>query len=103
MPFTAEGIRPALYFGSECGKLVQQVIARRLSLAEALDQYRLRVEGYRRAYRVLWLAQVFASYAPTRWFAAFTRLAARDPVLPRWWPRYGWFGRLDPLPAVTAP
>ena len=27
MPFTAEGIRPALYFGSECGKLVQQVIA----------------------------------------------------------------------------
>lgn len=103
MPFTAEGIRPALYFGSECGRLVQQVIGGRLGLAEALDRYRQRVEGYRRAYRVLWLAQIFAAYAPTRWFAAFTRLAAREPVLPRWWPRYGWFGRLDPAPAVTAP
>ena len=30
MPFTAEGIRPALYFGGECGKLVQQVIDGRL-------------------------------------------------------------------------
>jgi digeranylgeranylglycerophospholipid reductase len=103
MPFTAEGIRPALYFGGECGKLVQQVIAGRLTLAEALDRYRQRVESYRRAYRVLWLAQLFAAYAPTCWFAAFTRLAARDPVLPRWWPRYGWFGRLDPAPVLTAP
>ncbi len=102
MPFTAEGIRPALYFGGECGKLVQEVIAGRLSLGEALDRYRRRVEGYRRAYRVLWLAQLFAAHAPTRWFAAFTRLAARDPLLPRWWPRYGWFGRFEAA-AVPAP
>jgi flavin-dependent dehydrogenase len=102
MPFTAEGIRPALFFGGECGKLVQQVIAGRLSLAEALECYRRLVERYRRAYRVLWLAQLFAAHAPTRWFAAFTRVAARDPVLPRWWPRYGWFGRFDPA-AVSAP
>ena len=32
MPFTAEGIRPALYFGGECGKLVQQVIDGALDL-----------------------------------------------------------------------
>lgn len=103
MPFTAEGIRPALYFGGECGRLVQEVISGRASLREALDRYRRRVEGYRRAYRILWLAQVFAAYAPTRWFAAFTRLAARDPLLPRWWPRYGWFGRMESAPAVSAP
>jgi flavin-dependent dehydrogenase len=103
MPFTAEGIRPALYFGGECGKLVQRVIDGGLDLSEALDAYRGRVESYRRAYRVLWLAQLFAAHAPTRWFAAFTRLAARHPVLPRWWPRYGWFGRMDPAPVPTAP
>jgi menaquinone-9 beta-reductase len=103
MPFTAEGIRPALYFGGECGRLVQEVISGRLALGEALDRYRARVEGYRRAYRILWLAQLFAAYAPTRWFAAFTRLAARDPLLPRWWPRYGWFGHMGPAPALTAP
>ena len=102
MPFTAEGIRPALFFGGECGKLVQQVIAGSLSLAEALDRYRRLVERYRRAYRVLWLAQLFAAHAPTRWFAAFTRLAAHDPVLPRWWPRYGWFGRFESA-ALSAP
>jgi flavin-dependent dehydrogenase len=103
MPFTAEGIRPALYFGGECGRLVQDVIAGRMTLGEALERYRRRVERYRRAYRILWLAQLFAAYAPTRWFAAFTRLAARDPLLPRWWPRYGWFGRMEPAPAVSAP
>jgi flavin-dependent dehydrogenase len=102
MPFTAEGIRPALYFGGECGKLVQQVIAGHLSLPEALERYRHRVDGYRRVYRVLRIAQLFATYAPTRWFAVFTRLAARNPVLPRWWPRYGWFGHLDRASAVTA-
>ena len=103
MPFTAEGIRPALYFGGECGKLVQQVIDGGLDLPGALEAYRRRVESYRRAYRVLWLAQLFAAHAPTRWFVAFTRLAARQPVLPRWWPRYGWFGRMDPAPVPTAP
>lgn len=103
MPFTAEGIRPALYFGGECGRLVQEVISGRTSLGEALDRYRQSVERYRRAYRILWLTQLFAAYAPTRWFAAFTRLAARDPVLPRWWPRYGWFGRMESAPAVSAP
>lgn len=103
MPFTAEGIRPALYFGGECGRLVQDVIAGRATLGEALDRYRRRVEHYRRAYRILWLAQIFAAYAPTRWFAAFTRLAARDPLLPRWWPRYGWFGRMELAPGVSAP
>ena len=96
MPFTAEGIRPALYFGGECGKIVQEVIEGRGSLADGLERYRRLVERYRRAYRVLWWAQLFAMHAPTRWFAAFTSLAARQPVLPRWWPRYAWFGRMDP-------
>ena len=100
MPFTAEGIRPALYFGGECGKIVQEVIEGRLSLADGLERYRRLVERYRRAYRVLWLAQLFAMHAPTRWFAAFTSLAARHPVLPRWWPRYAWFGRMDPAPVA---
>jgi digeranylgeranylglycerophospholipid reductase len=103
MPFTAEGIRPALYFGGECGKLVQQVIDGGVDLSAALDAYRRSVESYRRAYRVLWLAQLFAAHAPTRWFAAFARLAARQPLLPRWWPRYGWFGRMDPAPLPSAP
>ncbi|MBI2528059.1 MAG: hypothetical protein HYV93_19010 [Candidatus Rokubacteria bacterium] len=102
MPLTAEGIRPALYFGGECGKIVQAVIEGRTSLAEGLEHYRRLVGRYRCAYRILWCAQLFAMHAPTRWLAAFTSLAARHPVLPRWWPRYGWFGRMEPTSVAAA-
>lgn len=102
LPLTAEGIRPALYFGGECGALVQDVLDGRLTLAEALDRYATLVERYRWAYRVLGWAQWVATHAPTRWFAALSHLAARHPFLPRWWPRYGWFGHMGagPLPSI---
>jgi len=98
LPLTAEGIRPALYFGVECGRILQQIFDGRLTLAEGLERYRTIVYGYRRAYQILQLAQWVATHAPTRWFLALTRLAARHPVLPRWWPRYGWFGHFDAEP-----
>jgi len=102
LPLTAEGIRPALYFGVECGRIVGQIFEGRLGLAEGLARYRALVDRYRHAYRVLRVAQWVCERAPTAWFVALTGLAGRRPVLPRWWPRYGWFGRFDPDPAVLA-
>jgi menaquinone-9 beta-reductase len=102
LPLTAEGIRPALYFGVECGRIVQQIFDGRLGIAEGLDRYRSLVDRYRRAYRILRLAQWAAEHVPTYWFGAFTELAGRHPMLARWWPRYGWFGRFDPDPATAA-
>jgi menaquinone-9 beta-reductase len=102
LPLTAEGIRPALYFGVECGRIVQQIFDGRLGIAEGLDQYRSLVDRYRRAYRILRLAQWAAEHVPTYWFGALTELAGRHPMLARWWPRYGWFGRFDPDPATAA-
>ncbi|HTY80837.1 MAG TPA: NAD(P)/FAD-dependent oxidoreductase [Candidatus Bathyarchaeia archaeon] len=101
LPLTAEGIRPALYFGVECGRIVQQILEGRLGLTEGLERYKSLVERHRHAYRVLRVAQWVAEHAPTRWFVALTGLAGRRPVLPRWWPRYGWFGRFDPDPAAA--
>jgi flavin-dependent dehydrogenase len=101
LPLTAEGIRPALYFGSECGRIVQRVLDGALGLDAGLDAYRRLVGRYRHPYQVLRRVQWLAAHAPTRWFAALTALAARRPLLPHWWPRYGWFGRLDAAP--TAP
>ena len=101
LPLTAEGIRPAIYFGDQCGVLVQRVLDGALPLDQALAQYRAVVESYRWAYRVLGLAQWITVHAPTRWFAALAALATRPPFLPRWWPRYGWFGRLAPMPVST--
>jgi len=103
LPLTAEGIRPALYFGGECGRIVQRILDGALSREAGLESYRRLVASYRRPYRVLQLAQWIAAYAPTRWFALVTQLAAMPPFLPRWWPRYGRFGRPASfaLPAAT--
>ena len=53
---TAEGIRPALYFGGECGRIVQQVLDGALPLEVALERYRRLVARYRGPYRVLQFA-----------------------------------------------
>jgi flavin-dependent dehydrogenase len=102
LPLTAEGIRPALYFGVECGRIIQQIFEGRVGLSDGLERYRALVDHYRRAYRILRLAQWAAEHVPTHWFVALSGLAARQPVLPRWWPRYGWFGRFDPDPSPVA-
>jgi flavin-dependent dehydrogenase len=102
LPLTAEGIRPALYFGGECGKIIQQVLDGALPLEAALERYRQVVERYRRPYRILQQVQWLAAHLPTRWFACLSALAARRPILPHWWPRYGWFGRFDQVPIASA-
>jgi menaquinone-9 beta-reductase len=103
LPLTAEGIRPALYFGGECGRIVQRILDGTLSLEAGLEAYRRVVARYRRPYRVLRFAQWLAAYTPTRWFALITEVAATRPFRPGWWPRYGWFGRPERagLPAAT--
>lgn len=101
LPLTAEGIRPAIYFGSECGKIVQRILDGAIGLEAGLATYRRLVERYRGPYQVLRWVQALAAHTPTRWFAALTALAAHRPLQPRWWPRYGWFGRLDRTPAAS--
>jgi flavin-dependent dehydrogenase len=96
LPLTAEGIRPALYFGGQCGRIVRRVIDGEMTLDRALESYHGFVERYRRAYRMLEWLQWLTAHAPARWLAALTEAAARGPLLPRWWPRYGRFGRLEP-------
>ena len=96
LPLTAEGIRPALYFGGECGKIVQRVIAGSLTLEAGLASYGGLVRRYRTVYRILQWVQWVTAHAPTRWLAALTELAARRPLQPHWWPRYGCFGRVEP-------
>jgi flavin-dependent dehydrogenase len=102
LPLTAEGIRPALYFGSECGGIVQRVLEGREPLEAGLDAYRRLVACYHRPYRMLRVAQWMAAHTPTRWFAMVTQLAAMRPFLPGWWPRYGHFGQLGRTAVATA-
>ena len=40
LPLTAEGIRPALFFGLACGGIIQRVLEGALTLEEGLEAYR---------------------------------------------------------------
>lgn len=101
LPLTAEGIRPALYFGDDCGRLVQAVIDGRLTLPTALAEYRRRVLRYRHAYRALRWAQRAVLRVPRRWLGPMAELANRPAIRSRWWARYARFGKLDATDSVA--
>ena len=95
LPLTAEGIRPALFFGQECGKIIQRILDGNLSHEDGLVVYQALVERFGWAYRWLRRAQQFAAYAPSRWVGAVAALADRPRFRAGWWPRYGRFGPLE--------
>jgi len=95
LPLTAEGIRPALYFGDQCGRIVQRIIDGADSARDGLAAYRRLVGRYRWAYLQLGLGQLLASGLPSRWFSGVAALANRWPLKDYWWPRYGNFGRFE--------
>lgn len=71
LPFTGEGIRPALYFGLACGRIVRQVLDGDHSLAEGLEVYRRFVAGHR------WMSRILRGVQ-----ALFTRLSPTVLALP---------------------
>jgi flavin-dependent dehydrogenase len=102
LPLTAEGIRPALYFGDGCGRLVQAVIDGQLTLPAALAEYRRRVLRYRHAYRALRWAQRAVLRVPRHWLGPMAELANRPAIRECWWPRYAGFGRPDARGSLAA-
>ncbi|WP_372791653.1 FAD-dependent oxidoreductase [Paraconexibacter sp.] len=55
-PTTAEGIRPALYFGLACGRELRKVVEGRQTRAQALDRYAAFCDEHLYAFR--WLLRV---------------------------------------------
>jgi flavin-dependent dehydrogenase len=97
LPLTAEGIRPALFFGQECGRVIQRVLEGRLTLEQGLAAYRRQVGRYRWGYVALRLVQWAVTSVPKRWVGRMTELSARPSLMARWWPRYSQFGGLAPM------
>ncbi len=99
LPLTAEGIRPALFFGLACGGIIQRVLEGALTLEEGLEAYRRGVERYRWAYRLLRAAQSVVMSAPGGWLGPMATLAVHRRLMARWWPRYSRFGWLTHGPS----
>ncbi len=80
---TGEGIRPALFFGEACGRILRRSLERDDDLAAAAQAYRAFVQRYERLFRVFALAQETLHRMP---YAAISLLAAflGRPILRRW-------------------
>lgn len=89
LPFTGEGIRPALYFGMAVGRLARRVLAGDMTEAEALREYREFVERHAGVYRLLLAAQKVIPGLPMAWIealAGFVQSPVRfDAVMRVYW------------------
>lgn len=75
LPLTAEGIRPAIYFGQQCGALLQMVLDETLTLAQAQSTYRRLQHSYRPNYRWLLWHQRWTTRLPAALLAWVMKLA----------------------------
>lgn len=80
LPFTGEGIRPALYFGQACGDIVQAVVDGHLSLEQGLLRYRQFVSRHRWMYRVMALSQLALLRLPIPVSNRAIGLICREPL-----------------------
>jgi flavin-dependent dehydrogenase len=88
LPFTGEGIRPALYFGQACGDIVQAVVDGRLSLERGLLRYGQFVGRHRWMYRVMALSQLALLRLPVAVSSRLIGLICREPLRSRILPGY---------------
>ncbi len=92
LPFTGEGIRPALYFGLACGQIVAQVLRGAYSLQEGLAIYRRFVFRHRWMFWILHGVQaLFVRLPPTAWTWPAERLTRPDVLHPIMWAYYRLF------------
>ena len=67
LPFTGEGIRPALFFGAEVGHLARRVLEGEMRLNEAMHTYRKFVKRHGMSHRLLLAVQKVLPGLPMRW------------------------------------
>ncbi len=81
LPLTAEGIRPALYFGLACGRELRAALEGRRTAAQALDAYAAFSDAHERKYRwLLHAQQVIGQITPRRAMTTFVRAFASPHV-----------------------
>ena len=80
LPVTAEGIRPALYFGLACGRELRAVVEGRRSREEALRRYAAFSAGHRHKFEAMLRVQDLVPRIPPRALRELVRVFARPRV-----------------------
>jgi flavin-dependent dehydrogenase len=79
-PLSGEGIRPAVYFGDHCGRLVRDVVEGRSGYVEALDAYAAEVRRRRWSFRIMRALQNVLLALPPTGQATLVRLVSPAPI-----------------------
>jgi flavin-dependent dehydrogenase len=89
LPATAEGIRPALYFGLACGRELRHVVDGRQTRAQALTRYRALHEDRRFAWRwLLHTQRAIGALNPHPAMTSVAELMSHRAVIDRAFARY---------------
>lgn len=81
LPFTGEGIRPALFFGAEVGNLARRVLVCEMKLSEALRTYRKSVGSHAVSHHLLLAVQKTLPGLPMPWIQSVARLLQPDETI----------------------
>ncbi|MFQ5814037.1 MAG: NAD(P)/FAD-dependent oxidoreductase [Anaerolineae bacterium] len=79
---TGEGIRPALFFGEACGRIVRRVLGGQLTLEAGLAEYATFVRARQHFFQILSTAQAILIRLPPPWIDRIALLVHHDRVRP---------------------
>lgn len=79
---TGEGIRPAMFFGEACGRIIRRVVEGELTLSDALVEYRAFVEARRDFFRFFSVAQSLLTWLPPTVIDRFASVIRHDRLRP---------------------
>lgn len=78
---TGEGIRPALFFGEACGKIMRRFLEGEITLEDGLSEYAAFVNARRPFFRLFSALQEFLTRLPVKWIDNIAVLIRRERVL----------------------
>jgi flavin-dependent dehydrogenase len=79
---TSEGIRPAMFFGEACGRIIRRVLEGKLSLETGLNEYEGFVEARRIFFTVFTALQSFLTRLPSSWIDWIALIIQHERVRP---------------------
>lgn len=88
LPLTGEGIRRSLYFGLECGKIIQKILNNELSLKQGQNEYSELALKCRNYYSYLLKAQKIFPNLSIWKLKILTRFLSTIPISKWAWERY---------------
>lgn len=80
LPLTGEGIRPAVYFGQKCGRIIQQIIEGKKTLKEGQDEYKKFTLRKKKYYTACSILEKSFSNLPNFFAANFSKFVNLKPV-----------------------